>query len=202
MTFSRYLTLIRQSVSLRTLMATFLIGSYIARLMVFSNQPLFLICWRHTIPLPCAHCISKFQKTHQCTSQHATWNHWSWGIQRSDGHLGFSIATIDSAHWVSEVCVRQVCPSNTRGTAITQILPWFASVSEQLLYFKRQRRKTERRWLKSGLTVDRQLSLLQTEATSYPALAAGKDGVLQCQTLYWCNIQRALPECQHSTQKG
>ena len=35
--------------------------------------------------------------------------------------------------------------------------PWFAAVSEQLLDLKRQRRRAERRWLKSGLTVDRQI---------------------------------------------
>ena len=158
-----------------SLMATFLFGSYIARVMIFSNQPVSHLLTSYHTSVMCT-LRFKFQKTHQCTSQHATWNHWSWGIQRSDGHLCFSIATIDSAHWVSEVCVRQVCPSNTRGSAITQILPWFASVSEQLLYFKCHRRKTERRWLKSGLTVDRQVfsrrkqqvtQLLQLAKTAY-----------------------------------
>ena len=55
---------------------------------------------------------------------------------------------------VSNVSVRQVCPSNTKESASTLILPLVASVSEQLLDLKRQRRRAERRWLKSGLKVD------------------------------------------------
>ena len=44
--------------------------------------------------------------------------------------------------------------------------PWFAAVSEQLLHLKRQRRRAERRWLKSGLTVDRQIfSRLKQQVT-------------------------------------
>ena len=44
--------------------------------------------------------------------------------------------------------------------------PWFASLSKQLLDLKRQRRRAERRWLKSGLTVDRQIfSRLKQQVT-------------------------------------
>jgi len=55
-----------------------------------------------------------------------------------------------------------------RRSAITDSPPWFASVVEQLLDLKCQRRKTERRWLKSGLTVDRQVfSRLKQQVTKF-----------------------------------
>ena len=38
-----------------------------------------------------------------------------------------------------------------------QSSPWYAGVSQELRSAKRQRRRAERRWLKTGLTVDKQI---------------------------------------------
>ena len=70
------------------------------------------------------HVHTAFQSSRRPTSVQVNMqpkSHWSWGIQRRDGELCFTIATIDSTHWVSEVSVTQVCPSNMKECAVTQI---------------------------------------------------------------------------------
>ena len=44
--------------------------------------------------------------------------------------------------------------------------PWYASVSEELRSAKRQRRRAERTWLKTGLTVDKQIYLAAKRAVT------------------------------------
>ena len=48
-------------------------------------------------------------------------------------------------------------PATRRRVPAGRSSPWYASVSQELRSAKRQRRRAERRWLKTGLTVDKQI---------------------------------------------
>ena len=93
-------------------------------------------------------------------------NHWLWSIQRRDGELCFTIATIDSTHWVSEVSVRQVCPSNMKESATTQIHTLVRFSVWTTIGFETPKTQSLKAMLKSGLTVDRQIfSRLKQQVT-------------------------------------
>ena len=48
-------------------------------------------------------------------------------------------------------------PATRRRVPAGRSSPWYAGVSQELRSAKRQRRRAERRWLKTGLTVDKQI---------------------------------------------
>ena len=57
-------------------------------------------------------------------------------------------------------------PAVQRKMLTSRSPPWFADVCEELRAAKRQRRRAERRWLKSGLTIDKQIYIAPQRAVS------------------------------------
>ena len=161
-------------------MATFLIGAYIARVMIFSNQPLFLTCWRRTMFLSCAHCVSKFQKTKSTCNLKAI-DHEAFKEEMES--FVSQLPPLTQLTEFLKSLLDKYAPVTWKNVQSHRCSLWFASVSEQLLDLKHQRCRAKRRWRKSGLTVDRQIFSMETEATNYQAHASGKDGVLQHQNL-------------------
>ena len=79
-------------------------------------------------------------------------------IQIGHGHNGlvqYTICSFILSSFSSSLASQQL--NDELRSLAGRSSPWYAGVSQELRSAKRQRRRAERRWLKTGLTVDKQI---------------------------------------------
>ena len=66
-------------------------------------------------------------------------------------------STADELNHILSDILDQHAPASTRSVSRRPASPWFSAVGPQLLEAKRNRRRAERQWIKTGLTVHKQI---------------------------------------------